>query len=427
MRFRVTVFLFCLHLFLFASVQHVWADESSQAQENLPALIEQALSRNPELKASEARWQMFTNRIKQARSWDDPMLMLKIQNGIISDPLNFSKDSMTQKVVGISQQIPFFGKNSLKGEIASREAESYLWNHAERKLELVRMIKETYYQLYFNDKSQEIIEKNIKILDDFITLAETRYAVGQGVQQDIFKAQLERSKMLDMRISLEQQRKSLAANLNALLYRPAETTVAAIPDFTLGRVTLTAEQLKAMAEENRPILNSYRSLQQKGRAGYKLAQKENYPDFNVSFEYMQRQPAMGSDGADMYSLGVTFNLPVRRERRQAMQAEATSEVAMASEELNNARNSIQYGIADLLAQLERRQKLAELYKNAIIPQAAQALESATISYRVNKVDFLTLLDSRVSLFNYERDYYDSLADYQIKLAQLEALVGTEIP
>lgn len=165
MRFRVTVFLFCLHLFLFASVQHVWADEGSQAQENLPALIEQALSRNPELKASEARWQMFTNRIKQARSWDDPMLMLKIQNGIISDPLNFSKDSMTQKVVGISQQISFFGKNSLKGEIASREAESYLWNHAERKLELVRMIKETYYQLYFNDKSREIVEKNIKILD----------------------------------------------------------------------------------------------------------------------------------------------------------------------------------------------------------------------------------------------------------------------
>jgi outer membrane protein TolC len=128
----------------------------------------------------------------------------------------------------------------------------------------------------------------------------------------------------------------------------------------------------------------------------------------------------------MYSLGVTFNLPVRRERRQAMLAEASSEVAMASEELNSARNAIQYGIADLLAQLERRQKLAELYKTAIIPQAAQALESATISYRVNKVDFLTLLDSRVSLFNYEREYYDSLADYQMKLAQLEALVGTEI-
>ena len=141
---------------------------------------------------------------------------------------------------------------------------------------------------------------------------------------------------------------------------------------------------------------------------------------------MQRDVAMGSDGADMYSLGVTFNLPVRSERRQAMRAEASAEVGMATEELNSARNSINLGINDLLAQLDRRQKLAELYKNAIIPQASQALESATISYRVNKVDFLTLLDSRVSLFNYEREYYDSLADYQMKLAQLEALVGSEI-
>ena len=402
------------------------AADSSTPPENLSSLIKTAIESNPELKSSQARWQMFTNRIRQAGSWDDPMMMLKIQNGIVTDPLNFSRDSMTQKVVGISQQIPFFGKRALKGEVAAREAESYLWSHAERKLELIKMVKETYYKLYFNDRSCKIVDKNIRIIDDFILIAETRYAVGQGVQQDIFKAQLERSKMIEMKISLEQQRKSLTANLNALLYRPADTSVGEIADFTITPVTLTTGQLMSMAEENRPLLNSYRSLQQKGRAGYKLAEKESYPDFNLSFEYMQRDVAMGSDGADMYSLGVTFNLPVRSERRQAMRAEASAEVGMATEELNSARNSINLGINDLLAQLDRRQKLAELYKNAIIPQASQALESATISYRVNKVDFLTLLDSRVSLFNYEREYYDSLADYQMKLAQLEALVGSEI-
>ena len=426
MKFRSIAIMFCAQLLFFAALTQVHAEDGSQSVENLQSLVAHAISRNPELKASEARWQMFTNRIRQAGSWDDPMMMLKIQNGIVTDPLNFSRDSMTQKVVGISQQIPFFGKRALKGEVAAREAESYLWSHAERKLELIKMVKETYYQLYFNDRSRKIVDKNIRIIDDFILIAETRYAVGQGVQQDIFKAQLERSKMIEMKISLEQQRKSLTANLNALLYRPADTSVGEIADFTITPVTLTTGQLMSMAEENRPLLNSYRSLQQKGRAGYKLAEKESYPDFNLSFEYMQRDVAMGSDGADMYSLGVTFNLPVRSERRQAMRAEASAEVGMATEELNSARNSINLGINDLLAQLDRRQKLAELYKNAIIPQASQALESATISYRVNKVDFLTLLDSRVSLFNYEREYYDSLADYQMKLAQLEALVGSEI-
>src|SRR6266511_2020583 len=111
---------------------------------------------------------------------------------------------------------------------------------------------------------------------------------------------------------------------------------------------------------------------------------------------------MGQDALEMYSLGLTFNLPVQRARRQAAVAESGSEIRMATEELNSLKNSINSVISDLLAQLERRKKLAELYKTGILPQAGQSLESATIGYRVNKVDFLTLLDSRVTLFNYER-------------------------
>jgi outer membrane protein TolC len=117
---------------------------------------------------------------------------------------------------------------------------------------------------------------------------------------------------------------------------------------------------------------------------------------------------------------------VQRERRQAMVAESSSEITMATEELNGFKNSLNAGISDLLAQLERRRKLSELYKTGIIPQSEQSLESATIGYRVNKVDFLTLLDNRMTLFNYEREYYDSLADYQMKRAQLEALIGKEL-
>ncbi|HBA86660.1 MAG TPA: TolC family protein [Geobacter sp.] len=400
--------------------------EAVQPVENLSRLVDTALANNPELRSSAARWQMYKSRASQAGALEDPMLMLKIQNGIVTDPLSFTRDGMTQKVIGISQQLPYAGKRKLREEIATHESESYRWSVEERKLELTRMVKETYYQIYFTDKSLGILDKNIKIIDDFITLAETKYSVGQGAQQDIYKALLERSRMLDMKISLEQQRRSLEANLNSLLNRPQSTKVGRVADFKLTPLTLTSDQLRDIAEDNRPQLKSLRALIEKGRAGHELAQKEFYPDFNVSFEYMQRQKAMGSDGSDMYSLGVTFNLPLQKERRQAMVAESSSEVTMAGEELNGVRNSIGSGIADLLAQLERRRKLVDLYSTGIIPQAEQSLESAVIGYRVNKVDFLTLLDNRVVLFNYEREYFDSMADYQMKLAQLEALIGKEL-
>jgi outer membrane protein, heavy metal efflux system len=395
--------------------------------EELSRLVATALAQNPELKGSEARWRMFSSRVRQAGSLEDPMLMLKIQNGIFTDPFDFNRDPMTQKVIGISQQLPFWGKRDLKGEVASKEAESYKWQVEERKLELRRMVTETYYQIYFTDKSLAIVDKNLRILEDFVTLAETKYSVGQGAQQDVFKAQVERSKMLDMRITLEQQRKGLQSSLNELLYRPAETPVGAIPDFDIKPLIHSPEELRNIAYENRPMLKSLNALMEKGKAGHKLAKKEFYPDFNVSFEYMQRDRVKEDPGDDMYSLGVTFNLPVQRARRQAMVAESSSEITMATEEMNVLKNSINSGISGLLAQMERRRKLAELYKTGIIPQSEQSLESATIGYRVNKVDFLDLLDSRMTLFNYERELYDSLADYQMKKAQLEAVIGKELP
>jgi outer membrane protein TolC len=403
-----------------------WSEEVKLPTEDLASFVDAAVANNPELKSSKARWQMFRYRIDQASSFEDPMLMLKIQNGVVNDPFNFGKEPMTAKVIGISQKVPFWGKRGLKEEVATEEAESYRWTVEERKIELIRMVKEAWFRLYFIDKATEIVDKNIRILDDFVSLTETRYSVSQGSQTDILKAQLERSKMSDMRITLEQQRRTAQANLNTLLYRPAETPVGKIPEFDLTPPALSDKELRETAYTNRPMFKSLTAQINKGEAGLKLAEKEFYPDFSISLEYMQRDSFKGSEGNDMYSLGLTFNLPVQLSRRHAGVGESNSGISMATEELNNLKNTINFGVTDLLAQLDKRKKMVELYKTGIIPQAEETLESSTINYRVNKVDFLTLLSSQMTLFIYEREYYDSLADYQVKVAQLEALVGKEL-
>ena len=407
-----------------------WSQEPKLIAGDLPQLIAAALANNPELKSSQARWQMFASKVKQAGALEDPMFMFKLQNMLAREPLVFNKDPQSAKVIGISQQLPFWGKRAIKQEEARHEADSYKWAVEERKLELTRMVKETYYQIYATDKSLEIIDKNLQILADFVIITESKYSVGQGVQQDIYKAGLEKSKILDMQITLRQQRKSLEANLNYLLYRPGNTPVGSIADFSLPQITLSAEQLNQIALEKRPQLKSLVSLTNKFHASYRLVQKEFYPDFNLSFEYMFKEAVsteMVTDpGYNMFTVGVTFNLPFRQERRRAMLAESTSGMNMGTEELNGLKNTISYTINDTLAQLERRRKLVELYTGGIIPQAEQSLESAVISYRVNKVDFLTLLDGRMNLFNYERELYESQAEYMMKLAQLEAAVGVEL-
>lgn len=419
-----------LLMLLSLSSAMAWAEEVKSPAAELASLVAAAVANNPELKSSQARWQMFANKAKQASSLEDPMFMFKLQNMLAREPFVFNKDPQSAKVIGISQQLPFWGKRAIKQEVARYEADSYKWIVEERKLELARMVKETYYQIWAVDKSMEIVDKNLRILADFVTIAESKYSVGQGVQQDIFKAGLEKSKMIDMQITLRQQRQSLEANLNYLLYRPANTPVGTVADFTLPQLPHSAEELNRIALEQRPQIKGLFSLANKGEASHRLAQKEFYPDFNLSFEYMFKEAItteMVSDpGYNMFSVGVTFNLPLQRERRHAMLAESASETSMATEELNALKNTITYTINDTLAQLDRRRKLVELYRGGIIPQAEQSLESAVISYRVNKVDFLTLLDGRINLFNYERELYESQAEYMMKLAQLEAVIGMEL-
>ncbi len=399
--------------------------------EPLPSLISTALTRNPELKSSQARWQMYLAKARQSGSLDDPMVMFKLQNLLVRDPLSFGgRDPTTAKVIGISQELPFWGKRALRQEVARHEADAYRWSIEERKQELARLVKEAYYRLYAVDKGLAIVAKNLKIMHEFTSIAEARYAVGKGTQADIFKAGLESSKLLEQQITLQQQRTSLAASLNYLLDRPPTAPVGEVSDFDLPVMRQSPEALLTVAEEQRPQVKNLDSRISRGIAAHALARRERWPDLTLSLEYMFRQPVnntMTNDpGYDMFSVGLTFNLPIHQGRRQAMQAESSSETTMAAEELHDLKNRIRYEIRDNLAQMDRDRRLVTLYRSGIIPQAEQALASALIGYQVGKVDFLTLLDNRVTLFNYEQGLFTAKAAYMRELATLEAVVGEDL-
>ncbi|NJC87493.1 MAG: TolC family protein [Desulfuromonas sp.] len=390
-------------------------------------LVQEALSANPEIKASAARWEMFAEKARQAGTLDDPMLMFGIDSGLVRDPFNLDRDMETSKVIGISQMVPFFGKRALAREAASLEAEATRWEVEERKLELAAMVKETWYRLYLTDRSLEVLERSIATVDDLVRTTESLYGVGQGRQADVLRAQVERSKMEEMRLVLRQQRRSLEAGLNTLLYRPTTTSVPIVDGVELMAVSTDAAELERLAEEKRPLLRALASRIDKAKAERALADKEFYPDFTLAFEYMQKDSIEEDPGYDMYNASVSFNLPLQRERRHAMVAENEAAKRMAGEELNMTRNNIRQTIADLLAQLERDRKMAGLYREGILPQAGATLESALSAYRAGKGEFMQVLDSRMALFNVERDYYKAVAEHQMELARLEATVGVPLP
>lgn len=233
--------------------------------------------------------------------------------------------------------------------------------------------------------------------------------------------------MEEMRINLEQKRRSLTATLNTLVYRPVDTPLPPIPPAVIVPLPVDQLGLEQLADVHRPALKALAAMIEKTKVTRQLAEKEIYPDFTLSVEYMQLESGPASEGNDMYSASVSFNLPVQHQRRLAMVAEAGAENRMLLQELSVLRNQIRLAVADSLAALERNRRLASLYEQGILGQAASVLETTIASYQADKTDFMKVLDSQMAILNLEREYHEAVAEYQMQVAVLEGLVGTELP
>jgi outer membrane protein TolC len=422
---RIAIVLFGLSLFL--NVCPPLASAGASLTE-VEILVAEALAHNPEITASHEKWQMLIAKARGTGALDDPMLMLKIQNGMISDPFNFKMDDSTAKVIGISQMLPFAGKRDLLRVGAEQEAKSAEWELAERKVELRRMVLDAWAQLALVENSLRLVQENVALLDSLNRLAETGYSTGMVRQNAVLRSQLERSRMEEMRIGLEQRQKSLAAMFAALLHRPMDAPPPRV-SATIVPVSQTAADLEALAFVSRPELFARGARLEQAQSSETLARREYYPDVTLSFEYMQRDAFSGepeSMGEDMYSAGVSFNLPVQRQKRRAMVAEAQAQGKMAAAELELLRHEIRRGISDTLARLNASAAMAALYESGMIPQAEFASESLLSSYQVGKGDLMTVIDSRMQLFGVRQRYYESVAENQMQRAELEALVGARI-
>ncbi len=407
---------------IFMSMPCSSSAQSERPRLNVDRLIEEALQNNPEISAAKIKWEVFKEKIPQAYALEDPMFGF----GIVSLPTNFSfkDEDMTMKEFSISQRFPFPGKRPLMKEMASREAEAVSAEIQGKIHQIIKDVKTAYYDLSHNYRTTEVTQRNKRILEDFAKIAETRYAVGEGIQQDVFKAHVEVSKMVDELIMLSQRKKALEAKLNALLNRPPETPMDEPEDVVFRKFPFTIEELQKMALEMNPALKGMKKMiEAKGKA-YALAKREYYPDFNFKFAYGQRDNGPDMRRRDMLTGMVEMNIPIFYKSKQDRKvAETKAEILATEAQYRAMKNEVLFMITDMASMIQRGERQIELYKTGIIPQASLQINSAMSSYRVNKADFMTLLDSQMTLYKYELEYHQALTEHEKNAANLGATVG----
>jgi len=396
--------------------------QSERTRLDVDQLVDEALQNNPEILAAKKKWEVYKEKIPQARALEDPMFGF----GIINLPTSFSfhQEDMTMKEFSISQKFPFYGKRRLMGEMAGKEAEAVFNEIQEKANRIIRDVKNTYYDLSHVYRTTEVTQRNKEIMEGFAKIAESKYSVGEGLQQDVLKAHVEVSKMVDDLIMLSQRKRALEAKLNALLNRPPETPVGEPEEVIFKKLPIEIEAFQKTAQEVNPTLKGMKKMIEAKEKAYALAKREYYPDLKLLFAYGQRDALNGVKQDDMLTGMMEINIPIYFKWKQDRKvAETKADILATEAEYRAMKNEIFFMIADMGSMTQRIERQIDLYKTGIIPQASLQMNSALSAYRVNKVDFLTLLDSQVTLYKYELEYHQGLTEYEKSVANLEAAIG----
>jgi outer membrane protein TolC len=412
-----------LLLFAVASASARAAPEDA-GDPQLQKLVAEAARNNPEIRAASNERLAARQRVSPAGALDDPML----EAGVINAPLasqTFRREDMTMKMLGLSQKFPYPGKRDLRRDVAAKDAESVAYAFQETVNRVIRDVKTAYFELAFVAESARLVEKNKRVLEQFLKISESRYSVGQGNQADVLKAQTQLSRMNDELIKLARERRAIEAELIRVLGRGSEAAVPVPAAVRLQEVSLRPDALLETALKERPQLLGLRSLIDRGGKVLDLARADYYPDFDVKFSYGQRDRTLeGMRRDDMVSFTVGINLPVWREnKRDPRVAEAIAMRDQAMDIYRAQQNEVSAKLRQQVASAEQSLKSARLYESGILPQARLAVESSLAAYRVNRVDFLTLLDNQMTVLNYEVSYASVLSNYNKALAEIDFVIG----
>ncbi len=400
------------------------ADSPIWAPPDLAGLIEEGIRQNKEIKSLEDRVASLKKEIPFAGSLDDPRLGFAILN-LPTDTFDFDQEAMTQKQIFIAQKFPWFGKLDLRTQRATLKAVRRQAILDAKRLELARKIAVAYYELGFVATSLETNAQLTDIVSQLLGVAETRYATGRGLQQDVLQAQVELSKLLDEKITLERTRRTLEDRINELLNRESFIAVSPPMNVSYPDLQLEIERLQDKALKENPQLRVRQAQIDIAAKDIELARKDYWPDMDVKLAYGQRdEDFTGRDLPDFVSGSVTMNIPLWQRSRQDSKLAATKKSHQAA--INFYRNlvvSLPHRVDALVTEIRDTQKNYRLFSDALLLQAEQWANSSLSAYEVGKLEFNTMIGAQIRLLRFELQTSNFIFKIYQKRAELEEVLG----
>jgi len=383
----------------------------------LAVAVAAARESNPMLRAARLSADAATERVSQAGALPDPQLSFGLMNRML---WSFgAEEPMTMNQVQLSQMLPWPGKLGFGRRRAEHLARAGALDAVDDEVRLVSQLKTVYAELAYMDRAIAIMERTRELLRNYFQVSQAMYAAGEAIQQDVLQAEVAVARMTEDIVVMQQERVAMAARLNALMGRGAAEAVGPLELAAPGPALPAVDSLLTVAVARRPALQAAYERARAADAAYRQARRELYPDVMVGVAYGQR-PQFD----DMASVMVGITLPLWAGSRQLPMRREMAAMRAAEEAM--ARDLYNETFADLTeqrAEAERARELSNLYATSILPQARVAVDAALSAYRVGRANYMTLVESEMTVNQYEIEQVRLAARYQQAVARIESLLG----
>ena len=399
----------------------------------LDEAITLAIDTDPWLTGSQYTQQALNDEATAAATLPDPRMSLMAGNFPV-DTFDLNQEAMTQLSVGISQMFPRGDSLSLAQQQKQQLAEQHPLLRLDRRAKVSVTVSQLWLEAFKAQESIRLIEQDRALFEQLVDAAKAGYssALGRARQQDVIRAQLELIRLEDRLTMLRQQQQAAQKRLTEWIGAPATVPLAPVlPTQSLSR-PLSVPTIKQASEHTRyewirhhPALRALDQRIDATQTGVDLAKQKYKPEWGLTAQYGYRDSdPMGRDRADLFSVGVTFDLPLFTGNRQDKEVSAAvnrTEAIKTEKYLLGRRLMAELETASVqLARLDERQAL---YTDQLLLQMAEQAEASLSAYNNDDGDFAEAVRARIAELNTKIDALAIAVDRQKTIAQINYLLA----
>jgi outer membrane protein, heavy metal efflux system len=402
------------------------SERDRDALNTLSDYLAQAALNNPDLESAFYRWKAALEKIPQVKSLPDPRFTFAYYIQSVETRVGPQEAS-----VALFQTFPWFGVLDLRGDVAGEEANAVKAQYDALKLKLFYDVKNSFYEYAYLAQSIQITREDVALLKYLESVARARYSAGATPYSDVLKTQVQLGRLEDRLKTLQDLRKPIMAKLAASVNLPLDTILPWPPSVPVMLISITDEDLMKQLPENNPQLKRYEHLEAREKAGIELAKKDYYPDFTLGIQDIitgsALMPNTPDSGKDAVIASVTVNIPFWWEKRNAAVREGEAKLSSTLKGAEALKRTLLSDTELALYKYRDSQRKIDLYQNTLIPSAEEALNVTLEAFQAGTRTSLDLIDAEKTLLEFELSYIRALADQAQRLAELEWLLGKEIP